>query len=156
MLIKLLSVFGLAMVPLVELRGSVILGCGLGLEWYVTYIVSVLGNLLPVPFILLFIRSIFDMMKKWGGKFEKIALFFEEKGTSKSLKVTRYASLGLFLFVAIPLPGTGAWMGALIASLLKMRLKHSLISITLGVICAGLIMSLACYGVISGLEFLFS
>ncbi len=155
MLGKLLSVFFLSMVPLIELRGAVILGFGLGLEWYVTYITSVIGNIIPIPIILLFVRAVFKFMKKCGGKLEKMAIWFENKGTSKSAKVTRYASLGLFLFVAIPLPGTGAWMGALIASLLNMRFKHSFISITLGVLCAGLIMSLACYGLIGGLDFLF-
>ena len=93
--------------------------------------------------------------EKCGGKLERIALWFECKGTSKSDKVTKYATFGLFLFVAIPLPGTGAWMGALIASLLNMRFKNAFISILLGILCAGLIMSLACYGIISGLEFLF-
>ncbi len=156
MLIKLLGVFFLSMVPLVELRGAVILGFGLGLEWYVTYIVSVIGNIIPIPIILLFVRAVFKFMKNRGGKLEKIALWFENKGASKSDKVTKYATFGLFLFVAIPLPGTGAWMGALIASLINMRFKHSFISIALGVLCAGLIMSLACYGVISGLEFLFN
>ena len=155
MLGKGLAVFFLSMVPLIELRGSIILGFGLGLDWYITYIVSVIGNIIPIPIILLFVRAVFAFMKKRGGKLERIALWFESKGTSKSDRVTKYASLGLFLFVAIPLPGTGAWMGALIASLLNMRLKHSLISISLGVMCAGLIMSLACYGIIGGLDFLF-
>lgn len=152
---KILAVFFLSMVPLIELRGSIILGFGLGLEWYTTYIVSIIGNILPIPIILLFVRAVFNFMKKLGGKLESIAVWFEEKGTSKSAKVTKYASLGLFLFVAIPLPGTGAWMGALIASLLRMRIKHSMLSIFLGVLCAGLIMSLACYGLIGGLDFLF-
>ena len=155
MLGKGLAVFFLSMVPLIELRGSIILGFGFGIDWFITYIVSVIGNIIPIPIILLFVRAVFAFMKKRGGKLESIALWFEKKGTSKSDRVTKYASLGLFLFVAIPLPGTGAWMGALIASLLNMRLKHSLISISLGVVCAGLIMSLACYGIIGGLDFLF-
>ncbi len=156
MLTKSLSVFFLSMVPLLELRGAVILGSTLGLEWYITYIVSVIGNILPIPVILLFVREVFKFMKKHGGRLEKIALWFEHKGTSKSDKVTKYATFGLFLFVAIPLPGTGAWMGALIASLIDMRFKNAFFSIVAGVLCAGLIMSLACYGLISGLEFLFN
>ena len=152
---KILTVFFLSTVPLLELRGSIIAGSVAGLELYITYIVSVIGNIIPVPFILLFIRAVFRFMKKCGGKLERIALWFECKGTSKSDKVTKYATFGLFLFVAIPLPGTGAWMGALIASLLNMRFKNAFISILLGILCAGLIMSLACYGIISGLEFLF-
>ncbi len=156
MLTKSLSVFFLSMVPLLELRGAVILGSTLGLEWYITYIVSVIGNILPIPVILLFVREVFKFMKKHGGRLEKIALWFEHKGSSKSDKVTKYATFGLFLFVAIPLPGTGAWMGALIASLINMRFKNAFFSIVAGVLCAGLIMSLACYGLISGLEFLFN
>ncbi len=156
MLGKLFSVFLLSMVPLIELRGAVILGFGFGLEWYVTYIVSFIGNIIPIPIILLFVREVFKFMKKRGGKLEKIAVFFENKGASKSAKVTRYATFGLFLFVAVPLPGTGAWMGALIASLLNMRFKNAFFSILAGVACAGLIMTLACYGVISGLDFLFN
>lgn len=152
---KILTVFFLSMVPLLELRGAIVAGSIAGLPWYVSYVVSVIGNILPVPFILLFVRRVFSFMKKCGGKLERLALWFENKGASKSDKVTKYATLGLFLFVAIPLPGTGAWMGSLIASLMNMRIKHSLISVTLGVMCAGLIMSLACYGIISGLEFLF-
>ncbi len=151
---KALFVFLLSMVPLIELRGSIPLGFGAGLPWFITYVVSVVGNLLPVPIILLFVKHVFSFMKSRGGKLESIALFFEKKGMSKSAKVTKYASLGLFLFVALPLPGTGAWMGSLIAALLNLRIKHSLFSISLGVLCAGLIMTLACYGIVSGLDFI--
>ena len=154
-MIKILTVFLLSMVPLLELRGAIIAGAAAGLPWYVSYVVSVIGNILPVPIILLFVRKVFGFMKSRGGRLERMALWFENKGASKSDKVTKYASLGLFLFVAIPLPGTGAWMGSLIAALMNMRLKHSLISIFLGILTAGLVMSLACYGIISGLEFLF-
>ena len=154
-MIKVLTVFLLSMVPLLELRGAIIAGFAAGLPWYVSYIVSVIGNILPIPIILLFVRRAFGFMKTRGGRLERMALWFESKGTSKSDKVTKYATVGLFLFVAIPLPGTGAWMGSLIAALMNMRLKHSMISIFLGVLTAGLIMSLACYGVIGGLDFLF-
>lgn len=156
MLGKLLSVFFLSMVPLIELRGAVILGYGLELEWLSTYIVSVIGNILPVPFILLFVRAAFKFMKKCGGKLERIATKIEEKGIKKSDKVTKYATFGLFIFVAIPLPGTGAWTGSLIASLINMRFRNAFLSVVAGVLCAGLIMTLACYGLIGGLAFLFS
>lgn len=152
---KVLTVFLLSMVPLLELRGAIVAGSIAGLPWYVSYVVSVVGNILPVPIILLFVRQVFSFMKKRGGRLERAACWFESKGTSKSDKVTKYATFGLFLFVAIPLPGTGAWMGSLIAALMNMRFKHSIISVFLGVLTAGLIMSLACYGIISGLEFLF-
>ena len=154
-MIKLLTVFFLSMVPLLELRGAIIAGAAAGLPWYISYIVSVIGNIIPVPFILLFIRKIFEFMKNKGGKLESLALWFENKGIKKSDKVSKYATVGLFLFVAIPRPGTGAWMGSLIAALTNMRFKHSMVSILLGILTAGLIMSLACYGIISGLEFLF-
>lgn len=154
-MVKVLTVFLLSMVPLLELRGAIIAGFAAGLPWYVSYIVSVIGNIIPVPIILLFVRKAFDFMKSRGGKLERMALWFENKGASKSDKVTKYATFGLFLFVAIPLPGTGAWMGSLIAALMNMRLKHSIISVFLGILTAGLIMSLACYGIIGGLDFLF-
>ena len=93
-------------------------------------------------------------MRKWKF-FAKIVDKLEAKAMRKSEKITQGAFWGLLLFVGIPLPGTGAWMGALIASLLNMRFKNAFISILLGILCAGLIMSLACYGIISGLEFLF-
>lgn len=152
---KVLTVFLLSMVPLLELRGAIVAGSIAGLPWYVSYVVSVVGNILPVPIILLFVRQVFSFMKKRGGRLERAACWFESKGTSKSDKITKYATFGLFLFVAIPLPGTGAWMGSLIAALMNMRFKHSLISVFLGILTAGLIMSLACYGIISGLDFLF-
>lgn len=154
-MVKVLTVFFLSMVPLLELRGAIVAGSIAGLPWYVSYVVSVIGNILPVPVILLFVRRVFEFMKARGGKLERIALWFESKGAKKSDKVTKYATFGLFLFVAIPLPGTGAWMGSLIAALMNMRLKHSIISVFLGILTAGLIMSLACYGIISGFEFLF-
>ena len=154
-MVKVLTVFFLSMVPLLELRGAIIAGFAAGLPWYVSYVVSVIGNILPVPIILLFVRRVFAFMKMRGGKLEKMALWFESKGANKSDKVTKYATFGLFLFVAIPLPGTGAWMGSLIAALMNMRLKHSMISVRLGILTAGLIMSLACYGLIGGLDFLF-
>lgn len=151
---KVLLIFLTSMVPLLELRGAIPIGCAANLPWYVTYLVAVIGNLLPVPIILLFVKNVFAWMKKQGGKLERIALFFEKKGMSKANRVTKFATFGLFLFVALPLPGTGAWMGSLIASLLNIRLKHSSISIALGVLCAGLIMTLASYGIIGGLGFL--
>ena len=151
---EILSTLFWSMVPIFELRFSIPWGFAHGMEWYVVYIVSVIGSMLPVPFILLFVRKVFGLMKKWGGKFEKVALFFEERGVKKSDKVSKYATLGLFLFVAIPLPGTGAWMGSLIAALTNMRFKHSIISVLLGIIVAGGLMTLISMGVVSGLDFL--
>lgn len=150
---KVLYVFLCSMLPIIELRGSIIMGAGLGLTWWQNYIVSVAGNLIPIPFILLFIRYILSWMKniKW---LSGIAFWLEAKAEKHSDKVMRYATFGLFLFVAIPIPGTGAWTGALIASLFNMRMKYSLISITAGVLVAGAIMVLASYGAVSFLNFL--
>lgn len=143
-----LWVLFISMVPLIELRGAVIVGAGLGLEWYVNLILCIIGNMLPVPFILLFIRHILAWMQKIP-KFDKIANWVVEKADKNKEKVTKYATWGLLLFVAIPLPGTGAWTGALVAAMLNMRMKYALPSIFGGVVCAGIIMTLASYGVVS-------
>lgn len=148
-----LYVFLCAMVPLIELRGSVIIGAGMGMPWFANLVLSVIGNMLPVPFILLFIRRILAWMHKTK-HFKRIAEWLEIKAHSKSARVLRYASLGLVLFVGIPLPGTGAWTGALIAALLDMRMKYSLPAIFAGVCLAGVIMCCASYGMVSFLAFL--
>ena len=146
-----LKVFGMSMLPVFELRGSIVVGAAMDLPWWLNYIVSVCGNLLPVAFILLFIRGILHWMKGVKGLC-KIALWLEKKAQKHSVKVMKYATFGLFLFVAIPIPGTGAWTGALVASLFDMRLKYSLVSIACGVLCAGVIMICASYGFISFLS----
>ncbi len=142
-----LWVFFISMLPIVELRGAIPAGALLGLPLWSNYLVSVVGNFLPVPFILLFIRRILSWMKTTR-HFAKIALWLEEKAEKKTAKVMKYATFGLFLFVAIPLPGTGAWTGALVAALVNMRMKYAMPSILLGVLAAGVIMSLASYGVV--------
>ncbi len=147
-----LYVFLCSMLPLIELRGSIVMGCALGLPWHLNYIVSVIGNIIPVPFILLFIKKILQWMKTVSA-FEKIALWVEEKADKNTERVTKYATLGLFLFVAIPLPGTGAWTGALVAALIGMKFKYAIISILGGVLTAGFIMSGASYGFLGFLSF---
>ncbi len=150
---NLLKVLLWSMIPIAELRASIPLGIIVyDLPWYSVYIAAVIGSMLPVPIILLFVRRVFEIMKRWGGKFEKIALFFEGRGVKNSDKVTKYATFGLFLFVAVPLPGTGAWMGSLIAALMNMRFKHSIISVLLGVMTAGVLMTMISAGVITGLD----
>ena len=147
-----LYVFVLSMVPVIELRGAIPLGAGLGLPIFPNYLVSVLGNFLPVPFILFFIRHVLAWMKTTK-RLSRIALWLEEKAQKHSDKVLRYATFGLFLFVAIPLPGTGAWTGALVAALFNMRMRYAVQSILLGVMAAGVIMSLASYGVVGIFNF---
>ena len=145
-------VFIVSMLPILELRASIPLGAALGLSIYTNYLVSVIGNFLPVPFILLFIRHILAWMKTTRC-FSRIAIWLEEKAQKYSDKVLRYATFGLFLFVAIPLPGTGAWTGALVAALFNLRMKYALPSIFFGVLAAGVIMSLASYGIVGMFNF---
>lgn len=138
-----LVVFLISLLPVLELRGGLIAASILGVDWRIAFPISVLGNMLPVPFILIFINKIFSFLKKT--KFHRVAEFFEEKAQKKSGSLSKYKEWGLFGFVAIPLPGTGAWTGALIAALLRLDLKRSTFIITLGVITAGIIMSIFSY-----------
>ena len=148
-----LWVFFLSMVPVLELRAAIPIGATLGLEWVANYLICVIGNMIPVPIILLFVRHVLEWMKKIP-RLDKIALWVENKAQKNTPKVQKYASLGLLIFVARPLPGTGAWTGALVAAMLDMRMKYAIPSIFCGVLIAGLIMSLASYGLVSFLTFL--
>ncbi len=152
-----LTVFLVSMVPLVELRGAIPYGVLFGLPLWLTFVIAILGNMLPVPFIYLFARRIL----LWGKDKPVIGRFFTfclEKGEHGGEKLQAKAGRGLFwallLFVGIPLPGTGAWTGALVAAMLDMRMKYAIPSIFCGVLIAGLIMSLASYGLVSFLTFL--
>lgn len=143
---KYLIVFLVSMVPIVELRGAVPIGTGMGLPWRTTLIVSIIGNMVPVPFIYFFARKILEWGKdkKFIGKFFTWCLEKGKKGGEK-LKATAGNSgifWALLLFVGIPLPGTGAWTGTLAASLLDLDFKTSILAVSLGVILAGIIMSL--------------
>ena len=139
---KELGVFMISMIPVVELRGAVPVGIGLGINPVLVYILCVIGNMIPVPFILAFIRPIFNALKKT--KLLHFVKKIEDKALNKSKKVQERSVFGLMLFVAIPLPGTGAWTGALIASLLNMRYKNALPSIFLGIIISGIIVLSIC------------
>ena len=139
-------VFIISMLPILELRGSLLAAGFLKMDFLSTYIIAVIGNMLPIPFVLLFIDKIFYWLKKT--KLKSFVEKIENKAMSKSDQIQKYGKLGLFLFVAIPLPGTGAWTGSLIASLLRMKIKDSLPWIFYGVVVAGLIMSLLSFGII--------
>ena len=147
-LIHLLIVFLMAMLPVVELRGAIPYGFAFGLPWWQVMVASIIGNMLPVPFIILFIRKIFMWLKD-RNRFAGAIYRFEKKLEKKAEKVVRYQMFGLFLFVAIPLPGTGAWTGALIAAMLDMRVKEAFPPILLGVITAGIIVAVVTYGAAS-------
>lgn len=143
-----LTVFIISMIPILELRGGIIAAKLLGMNLYIAYPICVIGNILPIPFVLLFIRKIFNFLKKTK-LFAKIITKLDErtrkKANSKSMQ--KYKEWGLFLFVAIPLPGTGAYTGALVADILDIRIKKSFPIISLGVITAGIITALIAYGI---------
>lgn len=143
---KELIVFIVSMIPILELRGSILAAGFLKMEFLSTFIVAVIGNFLPIPFILLFIDKIFAWLKKT--RLKNMVEKLENRALAKSDQIRKYGKFGLFLFVAIPLPGTGAWTGSLIAALLRMRKRDSLPAIFLGIVGAGLIMSLISFGII--------
>lgn len=140
-----LIIFLVSLLPVLELRGGLIAASLLGVDWRIAFPICVIGNMLPVPFILIFINKIFNFLKKT--RFHKIAEFFEKKAQKKGNSLLKYKEIGLFALVAVPLPGTGAWTGALIAALLRLDVKKSTFIIALGVITAGIIMSLFSYAI---------
>lgn len=133
--------FFISMVPVIELRGAIPYAIAQDIEPWLAYILSVVGNMVPVPFILLFIRKIFDWMKKYP-RLGKVARKLEARAQNKSSGVKKSEIVGLCILVAIPLPGTGAWTGALVAALMEMRMKRALPTIFLGVLIAGIAVTL--------------
>jgi len=146
---ELFYTFLMSMVPVVELRGGIPFGVALGLDIWPAYIAAVFGNMLPVPFIIVFIRRIFQWMRVHLPRLNNLVDKLEKKAHLKGKTVTKYKYLGLFIFVAIPLPGTGAWTGSLVAAFLDMRLRRALPVIFLGVLTAGLLISALTFGVTS-------
>ncbi|MBQ3136104.1 MAG: small multi-drug export protein [Clostridia bacterium] len=144
--------FFVSMLPILELRGGLIAAKLMGIEFFKAFAICYIGNMLPIPFILLFIRKIFNYLKKIP-RIEAIIEKLEARSLRKADNVKKYRLLGLFIFVGIPLPGTGAWTGALIADLLDIRIKHSLPVIALGVLLAGIIISILSYGLLGLLGF---
>ncbi len=140
----------ISMIPLLELRGSILVAGLLNLPFIQTFIAAVVGNMLPIPFILIFIESIFKWMKK-SKYLHKFPEWIENKALKKSEQIEKYGYWGLFLFVAIPLPGTGAWTGSLLAVLLGLKKTKSLFFIFLGVLGAGLVMSLLSFGILGNI-----
>ena len=138
-----------SMIPIVELRGGIPFGVAAGLSVPVAYLAAVIGNLLPVPFIIVYIRRIFQWMRRHFPRLDRMVDALERKAHLKGRIITRYKYLGLFLFVAIPLPGTGAWTGALAAAFLDMPLRRAIPAITLGVMTAGVIISILTFGIVN-------
>ena len=145
---KILVTFLISMVPIIELRGALPIGVGMGLSPLTALIVSIIGNMVPVPFIIIFIRRILDWMHRFE-KFDKIATKLEAKAARGGEKLVKYEMFGLFLLVAVPLPGTGAWTGSLVAALFDLRLKNSVPIIFAGVITAGIVVFLITFGVVA-------
>ena len=145
MINKLLTVFFISMLPIVELRGAIPVGAALDLPFFLNYAICVLGNILPVPFLIMFSKgllSYFSKNRRFGYHFKKII----NKADEKAKQIGGFELLGLFFFVAIPLPGTGAWTGSLIAAILRLRLIPSFLTILSGVMTSGIIMGVLSFG----------
>ena len=144
-----LVTFLISMLPVVELRLAIPMGVSLGLPVWKAAIISIIGNLLPAPFIIAFIRVVMEWLRGKSKAMQRFVAWLERKGSGpKAERVRHYEFWGLLVLVAIPLPGTGAWTGALIAALLDIRMKRALPPIVAGVLIAALIVSLATMGVI--------
>ena len=143
---KIIITFFVSMLPIVELRGAIPLGVSLGLNPLLCLGVSLVGNMVPIPFIIIFIRRILDWMKTKSHRLARFAERLEKKAYSKGDLLYKGEIIGLILIVAVPLPGTGAWTGSLIAALLNIRLKAAIPAIAAGVIIAGLLVVGLTYG----------
>lgn len=135
-----------AAVPIIELRGAIPIGVAAGLDVPTALIASIIGNMLPVPIIILFVRKVFAWMRKTSEKLNQIVCKLEAKAESKKGVIDKYEWWGLVILVAIPLPGTGAWTGGLVAAMLDMSLKRALPAIFIGVVIAGIIVTTITYG----------
>lgn len=140
--------FLISMLPVVELRGGLPYGIALGLDYPVALAAAVLGNMVPVPFIIVYIRHVFAWLRKRSKWWDEKITRLEKKAHLKGRVVRKYSTIGLCILVAIPLPGTGAWTGALVAAVLDMRLKKAIPAIFLGVCIAAAIMTMVTFGLI--------
>lgn len=141
-------VFFCSMIPIIELRGAIPMGAAFGLPWWQTFLISVIGNMLPVPFILLFINAILSWMEGCRVKlFNKFAGWLLRKAEKNREKIEKYAFWGLAIFVGVPLPGTGAWTGSLVGAVVHLKFWKALLSALIGVLAAGVVMTMISYGV---------
>lgn len=143
-------VFIISMVPILELRGGLIAASLLGVDIVPALILCIIGNILPVPFILWFITPLFSKLKQWH-RIRPTVEKLEAKALAKGDKVRKYEFWGLVLFVGIPLPGTGAWTGSLIAALLNVKFKVAFPAVIVGILLASVIMSIVSYGLIGAI-----
>ncbi len=148
---KYLVMFIISLFPILELRGGLIAASLMDAPMIPSFIVCFIGNVLPIPFILWFITAIFEFLKRKGNFLGRLVEKLEAKANSKKDQIERLKYLGLVLFVGIPLPGTGAWTGCLIAALLGMDKKKSCVAAIIGVVMAGIIMLIFSYGILGGI-----
>lgn len=141
-----LTVFVISLLPVLELRGGLVAAKVLGVDLIPAMLIGFIGTILPTPFILLFIRKIFDWMR--NTKLVKLVDKLEAKGKSKFAEIEKYKTFGLLLFVGVPLPGTGAWTGSLAAALMKMPFKNAMISVIGGSLMADILMAIFSYGLL--------
>ena len=157
MLWKYLAAFFISMIPILELRGAIPIAIGYGIDPVTAYIICVIGNMIPVPFIYFFARKflLWGSDKKYIGKFFSWCVAKGERAGQKLMKKGKKGGLfiALMLFVGIPIPGTGAWTGTLAASFLDMGIKKTTLAVTLGVVIAGIIMALTSAGVFAAIGF---
>ena len=147
---KEILVFIISLMPILELRGGLLAAALLGLDPLPSYIISIIGNVIPVPFILLLITKILDWMRKSKVQlFNKIAIWLDEKVEKHKGQIEKFGYLGVVLFVGIPLPGTGAWTGTLIASVLNMDKKKTFLAVMAGLIMASIIMMILSFGIVA-------
>lgn len=144
---KCVTIFIVSLLPIIELRGGLIAAALLKVSVIKAFIICFLGNILPVPFILWFIRIFLNWMRKIKC-FSKLVNWLDKKVENKKGQIEKYGFWGIVLFVGIPLPGTGAWTGSLIAAMLDMDKKKSFLAVTIGIIMAGIIMAIFSYGVL--------
>ena len=147
---KEILVFIISLMPILELRGGILAAALLGLDPLPGYVISIIGNVIPVPFILLLITKILSWMRKSKiNFFNKIANWLDEKVEKNKGQIEKYGYWGLLIFVGVPLPGTGAWTGTLIASVLNLDKKKTFITVMAGIVMASIIMMFLSYGIIA-------
>ena len=147
---KEILVFIISLMPILELRGGLLAAALLGLDPIPSYIISIIGNILPVPFILLLINKVLNWMRNSKIEFfKKIANWLDEKVEKHKGQIEKFGYIGVILFVGIPLPGTGAWTGSLIASVLEMDRKKTFLAVLAGVFMASIIMMFLSFGIVA-------
>ena len=147
---KEIIIFIISLMPILELRGGLLAASLLDIEYIRALVICIAGNVLPIPFVLLFLRFVLDLFSKWSVT-KKIVNWLEKKVDDKREQIDKYGYLGLIIFVGIPLPGTGAWTGALLAVMLGLDRKKSFVCIIIGVLMAAVIMSVLSYGILGNL-----